>query len=229
MSLNYRILYPKKFKASQQYPVILFLHGSGERGNDNQKQLVHGSKLFLKRKIMRKYPAVVIFPQCPEEDYWSTVNIDRTTSPFTLEFDNVGEPTNAMAMVIALMDSVVNLDYALDSQIYVGGLSMGGMGTFEILSRRPAMFAAGFPICGGGSPESAALYGKHTAMWVFHGAMDNVVHPSLSTAMVLALQKTGGEVRYTLYPKANHNSWDSAFSEKELLPWLFSHQKNEIR
>jgi predicted peptidase len=107
------------------------------------------------------------------------------------------------------------------------GLSMGGMGTFEILARNPEMFAAAVPICGGGNPEMADRYATSTAIWIFHGAKDNVVAPEFSTTMLQAIQNAGGQPAITIFPDANHNSWDPAFAEPELLPWLFSKSKSE--
>ena len=105
------------------------------------------------------------------------------------------------------------------------GLSMGGMGTFELLSRKPNTFAAAVPICGGGDPESVSMYAQTIPLWVFHGAQDNVVNPLQSMEMVSALLNSGAHPRFTLYDFANHNSWDPAFAEPDLLPWLFSNRK----
>jgi predicted peptidase len=103
------------------------------------------------------------------------------------------------------------------------GLSMGGMGTFELLSRKPDVFAAAVAICGGGDPDSVTEYASEVPLWAFHGAKDNVVAPQQSITMVSALLKEGGLPRFTLYDDADHNSWDPAFAEPGLLPWLFSH------
>lgn len=223
--LDYRILYPENFSPKNQYPVILVLHGSGERGSDNEAQLVHGSKLFLNSDVRARFPAVVIFPQCPAEDYWATVDVDRSSYPLGLTFKAEKGSTPAMAKVVGLMDSIRSLSYSNDSKFYVGGLSMGGMGTFEILRLRPEMFAAAFPICGGANPAVVDQYWPGLGIWVFHGAKDDVVLPSYSTDMVIALMKKKFDVKYTLYKDANHNSWDSAFAEPQLLPWLFAHSK----
>lgn len=220
--LRYRILYPENFDAAKHYPVILFLHGAGERGTDNESQLVHGSKLFLSEGFRRNFPAVVIFPQCPKDSYWSNVTINREELPLKMDFQNGGEPTYALQLVMDLMDSIRSQCYSKDDQIYVGGLSMGGMGTFEIVSRRPELFAAAFPICGGASPEIAPKLVR-VPFWVFHGGQDNVVLPSYTTEMVISIRRAGGQVKYTLYPEANHNSWDAALAEPGLMMWLFSH------
>ena len=112
-----------------------------------------------------------------------------------------------------------------DDQIYVGGLSMGGMGTFEIVSRRPDLFAAAIAICGGAHPARAKTIAGNVPMWIFHGAQDNVVLPSYSTDMVIAIRKLGGTANYTLYKDANHGSWNNAFAEPELISWLYSNKK----
>ena len=224
-TLKYRIMYPKDFNEDIQYPVILFLHGAGERGNDNQKQLVHGSKLFASDKTRSEYPAIVIFPQCIRESYWSNATVDRSSYPISLKFPANAEPTKPMKMVIDLMDEFTSKPFVKKEQVYVGGLSMGGMGTFEILSRRPDMFAASFAICGGGNTELAEKYALKVPMWIFHGANDDVVKPQMSIDMVSAILKYGGKPNFTLYADANHNSWDPAFAEPNLLPWLFSKSK----
>ena len=105
------------------------------------------------------------------------------------------------------------------------GLSMGGYGTFDLLSRRPEKFAAAVPICGGGNPELAERYAPHTSLWVFHGEEDTVVPAELSRTMVKAIEKAGGDVKYTEYKGIGHNSWDPAFAEEDLLPWLFNKQR----
>lgn len=227
-TLHYQITYPDNFEENKEYPVLLFLHGAGERGDDNKAQLVHGSKLFIDQENRNNYPAIVIFPQCPREDFWAKTGFGNDNGHRKFEFKPSEDPTASMKLVLSMMDSIANLKFTDKSRIYVGGLSMGGMGTFEILSRRPEMFAAAFPICGGGNPNSVSEYAQSVGLWVFHGAKDDVVLPSYSTDMVIALQASGGNVKYTLYKNANHNSWDAAFSEPTLLSWLFNQKKSSI-
>lgn len=222
-TLKMRVLYPKEFKKTETYPVVLFLHGAGERGNDNEKQLVHGSKLFI--DSIQKYPAIVIFPQCKQNDYWANATVDRNTKPISLSFPKDSKPTKSLHLVMRYLDKLVKNTYIDKNQIYLGGLSMGGMGTFELLSRKPELFAAAFAICGGGNSDLAEKYAKNTPMWIFHGAEDNVVNPQLSVEMVLALMKNGAKPNFNLYRNTNHNSWDPAFAEPELLSWLFSNKK----
>jgi predicted peptidase len=224
-TLPYRLLLPENYDPAKKYPLILFLHGSGERGNDNEAQLMHGSKLFLKDSVRKNYPAIVVFPQCPANSFWSNVAIKNNPGgerEFT--FQTGGEPTMAMALLQQLLKKLIKEYSVAKKQIYVGGLSMGGMGTFEIVNRNPKMFAAAFPICGGADIVSVSKF-KKVHWWVFHGAKDDVVLPKYSQQIVDAMQKVNAHVKFTLYPEANHNSWDNAFAEPDLFSWLFSNKK----
>jgi predicted peptidase len=222
-----RIQYPKNFSESKTYPLVLFLHGAGERGDDNERQLLHGGKLFINEENRAEFLAIVVFPQCPKEDYWASV--ERTRNIYgerQFNFDNSNPPTQSMQSLLSMADSLVDLSFVDQQRIYVMGLSMGGMGTFEIVRRRPDMFAAAIPICGGGDPKDVSSYSDKTNFWIFHGAKDDVVFPQHSVNMAYALTKAGATPRFTLYKNANHNSWDSAFDESQLLHWLFSQTKN---
>ena len=224
-TLNYRILQPKNFSESEKYPVVLVLHGAGERGDNNESQLVHGSDVFLNEENRDKYPAIVIFPQAPKEDYWAKVEVKRDTMPYQFDFKNKDTPTKSMTMVMKLMDSITSQNYVNKDKVYVGGLSMGGMGTYEILYKKPEMFAAAFAICGGANPEIAADYAEGLNIWIFHGEKDDIVPPRLSKTMAREINHHGGNAKLSLYPDDNHNSWDSAFSEPYLLEWLFKNSK----
>jgi len=226
-TLNYRVLYPNDFSEEEKYPVVLVLHGAGERGDNNESQLVHGSDLFLDKGNRKKFPAIVIFPQAPKEDYWAKVEVKRDTMPFQFDFKNTEEPTRSLALVMKMMDSVVAQKFVNKENVYVGGLSMGGMGTYEILYKKPEMFAAAFAICGGANPEIAKGYAEGLNIWIFHGEKDDIVPSELSKAMAKSINHFGGNAKVSLYPNDNHNSWDSAFSEPYLLPWLFSHNRTD--
>ena len=224
-TLPYRVLLPEGFDASHKYPLVMFLHGAGERGRDNEAQLTHGAKLFLADTVRRRFPAIVVFPQCAPDSYWS--NVQRTTDSTgqrTFAFQEGGAPTRPMAMVENLLEELQRQYRIEEDQMYVMGLSMGGMGTFELVRRHPDLFAAAVPICGGAHPGTASAL-KNTAWWVFHGAKDDVVPPHFSEDMVNALKAQGTPVKFTVYPEAGHNSWDSAFAEPDLLPWLFAQHK----
>jgi predicted peptidase len=201
------------------------LHGAGERGNDNESQLVHGAGLFLRDSIREKYQAIVVFPQCPLNSFWSNVEFKTDSSGKRgFYFQAGGAPTIAMDLAQQLLKKIIKEYPVNKKQIYVGGLSMGGMGTFEIVRRNPKLFAAAFPICGGAETSTAAKLTK-VKWWVFHGAADAVVPPENSQKMVDALKAVKADVKFSLYPGVNHNSWDNAFAEPTLLSWLFSISK----
>lgn len=223
-TLPYRILLPENFDKSKKYPLVIFLHGAGERGSDNEKQLTHGASLFLKEENRKKYPAIVVFPQCSAHSFWSNVKIKQEENERRFDFQADGQPTVYMQLVIELLGSL-NKNYPVQkNKVYVMGLSMGGMGTFELVNRRPETFAAAVPICGGGNIKTAKNL-KSVSWWVFHGAKDNVVLPRFSEEMVAAMKRNKVNVKFTLYPEANHNSWDAAFAEPQLLEWLFSNKR----
>lgn len=224
-TLPYRLLLPDNYEPGKKYPLILFMHGSGERGNDNQRQLIHGSKLFLNDTLRKKFPAIVILPQCAANSRWAVM---ETPGGGTFNWANVqfpvdAPPTEPSALLHQLMDSLIASGGVDTKRVYVGGLSMGGMGTFDMLARYPQRFAAAFPICGAGNETVTGRYAKSTALWIFHGGADAVVPPSSSRAIYSNLKKEGADVQYTEYPGVGHNSWDKAFAEPGLFPWLFSH------
>lgn len=224
-TLPYRILFPEKFNPSLKYPLVLFLHGAGERGDNNEAQLTHGAKLFLDSNTRKHFPAIVVFPQCSKDSFWSNVEFGTDSSgKREFLFQTGGKPTKAMAGLLGLTERLLDKPYVNREQVYVGGLSMGAMGTFEMLRRKPKAFAAAFAICGGDNVKNVKKY-KKIPLWVFHGDADDVVPVSLSEKVVEALQDKKAEVKFTVYPGVNHNSWDNAFSEPQFLPWLFSHKK----
>lgn len=226
-TLPCRILSPLHFSTDKKYPLIVFLHGSGERGNDNEAQLLWGSSLFLDSLNREKYPAIVVFPQCAADSSWSVrIKNNPPDSSGLYKFPMDLPPTRPLQLVMDFIDTLINSGIVDTKRIYIGGLSMGGFGTFEILWRRPRLFAAAIPICGGGNPVSAKLYRKNFPIWIFHGADDKVVPVSNSRIMVQALKEAGAKVKYTEYPGVDHDSWKNAFAEPSLLPWLFEQKRN---
>ena len=225
ITMPYRILFPANYDQKARYPVVLFLHGAGERGNDNEKQLTHGASLFLSQQARANYPAIILFPQCPEEDFWSSVKISRDSTKVAMDFDYTSEPTQSLMAAIELTQMIINQEAADPGRVYITGLSMGGMGTFEAVYRYPGMFASAIPICGGGDDQRYDKRVLPTAFWIFHGDADEVVNVELSRKMNQRLGKLNARVKYTEYPGVNHNSWDNAFGEQDFLKWLFSFQK----
>ena len=224
-SINYRILFPENFDPSKKYPLVVFLHGSGERGADNEKQLIHGGKLFLTERFRKDFPAIVVFPQCSSDSFWANVEFGSGVSgKRTFNFAKGGKPTKAMRALLGMLEHMKDRPFVDKKMVYIGGLSMGGMGTYELMRRKRRMFAAAFAICGGDDIANVRKY-KNTPLWIFHGEKDDVVPVGLSTDIADQLRVLGVTPKITLYPNDNHNSWDSAFAEPELLSWLFSHQR----
>jgi predicted peptidase len=225
--LPYRLLYPIAFDTKKQYPLLIFLHGAYEKGNDNEVQLDIGGRYFLVDSNRRNFPAVIVFPQCPSNDLWAF---------FDAEFDSMGvlkraifpfrkEPTAITSLLKQLLDSLMSLSFIDSGKIYIGGLSQGGMGVFDMVARYPDIFAAAFAICGAGKISTADKFARQTALWIFHGADDDVVPVRFSRQLYQKLKKLGADVRYTEYAGVRHQSWINALQEKELLPWLFSKSK----
>ncbi|MEE2723715.1 MAG: alpha/beta hydrolase-fold protein [Bacteroidota bacterium] len=228
-SLPYRILLPKNYNSQKLYPMLIFLHGAGERGDDNELQLIHGGSLFKSNDFRNNYPAIVVFPQCPEKSFWANVkrNSDKDIGKKFDFIDDIFE--NKQLEMVERLLTFIEKKYKIDTtKRYVGGLSMGGMGTFELVARNPDYFAAAFPICGGGNPKWANLL-KSTPFWIFHGEDDSVVSVDFSRKMFEALSQVNASVRLTIYPGVNHNSWDNSFQDPDLINWLFLNKRKNKR
>jgi predicted peptidase len=214
--LPYRLLMPATVEKGTKYPLVVFLHGAGERGVDNEKQLIHGVPQFVAKR--EKYPCFLFAPQCPDGKRWVEVDwsADSHTQP--------KEPGEVGKLVLALTEKSI-MELPVDpKRVYITGLSMGGYGTWDILARRPELFAAAAPVCGG-ADEATAVKIKDIPIWVFHGARDTAVKPARSRNMVAALEKAGGKPKYTEYPDVGHNSWDPAYRDPEFFKWLFAQKK----
>ncbi len=198
--LPYRLLLPKAFSQSETYPMLIFLHGVGERGTDNEKQLHIAGSYFITDSVRTKYRAFIVYPQCPSNAYW---------------FDN-----DIMQVVKELIDSL-EYEYRIDkNRIAVGGFSMGAYGTFEITSRYPGFFESALAISGDGD-ESKADRMAESRWKIYAGARDDVVPSTKSKNMAEALERAGASVQFTLFPDADHGStWVHAFAQADLLEWL---------
>lgn len=215
-TLLYRLLEPGVLEGSQgKRPLLLFLHGAGERGNDNKAQLVHGKAMML--TAARQYGAFVLAPQCPRGRKWAEVDWGKPTHKMPQESS---QPLRLALEVIEKMQKQYPVD---PDRLYVMGLSMGGYGTWDAVQRYPDLFAAAVPICGGGDETAAGRI--RAPAWAFHGDKDRAVPVSRSRNMIEAIKKAGGKPRYTEYPGVGHNSWDTAFKDPEMLKWLFSQRR----
>lgn len=216
--LKYRLIKPVGYKPGKKYPLVLFLHGAGERGNDNAAQLKHAAKDLCNPELRTKYPAYVVAPQCPNDKKWSEVDWSKDASELP------ESPSDSMQTIKELLDDMVENAGIDRNRIYITGLSMGGYGTWDAIARYPNYFAAAAPICGGGDPKTANKF-KSLPIWCFHGAKDTVVKVGRSREMVEALKAVGSPIQYTEYPELQHDSWTETYANPEFYDWLFAQRR----
>jgi predicted esterase len=200
ISVNYLLYLPQDYgkDSAKLWPLMVFLHGSGEAGTDVQKVKVNGPPKLIEQG--KQYPFIVVSPQAPENEGW--------------------EPQVIIRLIKGLQKQ-----YKVDKErIYLTGLSMGGFGTWNIASKFPTMFAAIAPVCGGGDTTEVMKL-KRMPVWCFHGARDNVVSPEQSYRMVKALKKFNPDVKLTIYPDAGHDSWTPAYNNDSLYTWMLQQKK----
>ena len=197
--LHYLLFLPAAYAVHpQRWPLMLFLHGAGERGDDLQLVKRHGVARILEEQPA--FPLLVVSPQCPPTEAWAP------------------EP------LLALLDDIEQ-HYDVDPErLYVTGLSMGGFGTWAVAIAAPDRFAAIAPICGGGDPSRVGVL-RHLPVWAFHGARDPIVPLQRAVEMVEALQQCGGNVRFTVYPEAGHDAWTATYANPELYAWFLAHTR----
>jgi predicted peptidase len=197
LSIDYLLYLPPDYDKKDKWPIILFLHGAGERGDDLRKVEVHGPPKIAKTKGM---PFIVVSPQCPKDSWW----------------------TKELDVLINLLDEI-NDNYNVDeTRVYLTGLSMGGYGSWSLGCDYPDRFAAIAPICGGGEPFFGRKL-KDTPVWAFHGAKDSVVPLKKSQDMVNSIKRSGGNAKLTVYPEAGHDSWTKTYDNPQLYKWLLKH------
>lgn len=199
VEMNYFLYLPKNYNSAQEkFPLMLFLHGAGERGSDLNLVKRHGPPKLIDQG--KDFPFIVVSPQCSENVWWSTDDLS------------------------ALLDEIVEHYQVDEERIYVTGLSMGGFGTWALAEKYPERFAAIAPICGGGNPLTICKIGK-LPIWVFHGAKDPVVSINESQQMVNALKNCGNNAKFTIYPETGHDAWTETYNNPELYDWLLKQSK----
>jgi predicted peptidase len=213
-SLLYRVFTPRNYDVKKKYPLILYLHGGGGRGNDNRKQVDGGNgylvDFFTGDEAQARYPSFVVAPQSPMQEGW-------------IEYDSI-TPTRQVRLVYEMIGELQRTCSIDSARIYVAGQSMGGFGTFAIISEYPSTFAAGVALCGGGDPAKVSRLVK-TPIWAFHGAKDEAVPVERSRSITTAIGKAGGHAKYTEYSDTDHLIWPKVVKETELLPWLFAQRR----
>jgi len=231
-TLPYRILMPDRRPVrdetglheidTERLPLVLLLHGARERGNDNSAQLRNGvAELLGPEAVASHFPCFYVVPQCSFEYRWVEVDIEAEhhVIPST--------PSMPLSAAVELIDTLSTSHPIDPRRIYLIGLSMGGFGVWDLLSRWPERFAAAVPICGG-ADDDAVVVARAIPIWAFHGARDPVIRVTRSRRAIKALQLAGGAPHYTEYPKVGHDAWTHAFAEPHLLPWLFAHHNSTL-
>jgi predicted peptidase len=219
---RYLVLAPHDgYKAGQKYPLIFFLHGAGERGNDPKKLLPHFPTQMAKPEWRKKFPCIVVVPQCRNGKQW--VNAPWGDKLFTPLAE---KPSDNLQMAIAVLEKSLKTLPVDKNRVYLTGLSMGGYGSWELAMRRPELFAAVAPVCGGGDETQAAKL-KNIPIWAAHGDADRVVWPIRSRNMYEAIKQAGGSIKYTEYTGVGHNSWTQFYADaKGVVPWMMEQKRN---
>jgi len=215
--LPYRLLRPQYEQIpGKKFPVVLFLHGAGERGSDNEKQLTWIDKIFSKDEFLENFPCYIIIPQCGENYRWCETD-------WTLPSHKMPEKISKyLHAANELLDSIASTEKADKSRLYVTGMSMGGFGTWDLISRFPTKFAAAMPICGG-SDENMASRLTEIPIRTFHGDRDKAVKVIRSRNITAAIKKCGGKkIEYTEFPGQGHFIWNKVYSDNKNFEWLFS-------
>ncbi|MFV1967422.1 MAG: prolyl oligopeptidase family serine peptidase [Pirellulaceae bacterium] len=198
VQMGYLLYLPKDYDKQESWPLVLFLHGAGERGDDLELVTVHGPpKLIAEGK---DFPFIVVSPQCPKDRWWQHTELT------------------------ALLDHIVKTHKVDEDRIYVTGLSMGGFGSWRLAAYTPNRFAAIAPICGGGETYWTRRF-PHLPVWVFHGAKDTGVPLERSQQMVDALKNAGGKPKLTVYPEAGHNAWTETYNNPKFYEWLLEQER----
>ncbi len=214
-SMRYRLLFPKNYDSTKKYPLILFLHGAGERG-DSSLTVKHIGAWALQEKNRANYECFVLVPQCEKNNKW--VEVDWAAD----SHNQPKEMSKYMNLTVQLLEELEKKLPIDSTKIYLTGLSMGGYGTWDLAARFPQKFAAIVPICGGADEKTADSL-KTMPIWVFHGALDQTVKPQRSRRMVEAVKKTGNKaIHYTEYSTVKHASWKPAYEDESMWKWLFS-------
>ena len=223
VAFGWRLLRPATIEPGRLYPVVLFLHGAGERGDDNIMQLKYLPTWMTEVATREQYPCFVIAPQCRTDSRWADVAwAARESSP------QADVPTADMAAAVAALDEVLAGEPADPARVYLTGLSMGGFGTWDLAARMPERFAAILPICGGYDERTAPRLAP-LPTWVVHGDADKVVPVERSRSMVAALKAAGGNPTYVEMPGVGHDSWTPTYRDPVALAWLFGQRRPAAR
>jgi len=216
---RYRLRSPSKIEKGEKYPLIFFLHGAGERGDDNRKQMQHFPELWRKPAFAAKFDAFVLAPQCRRGEKWVEIPWStKVSAPLPRA------PSDQMAAALLALEKTLKENPIDETRLYLTGLSMGGYGSWYLAARYPKRFAAVAPICGGG-PEAQAANLVGVPLWAWHGSADRAVPVERSRNMIAAIKKAGGKPKYSELAGVAHASWVRAYQPDGLLPWMLRQRR----
>lgn len=213
-SYDYRLMRPDERAGEGPHPLLVFLHGAGERGSDNEKNLTYLPRWMASKGHRRKHACYLLAVQCPEDEAWAPYDEKDKWALAS------GELTNAMKAVLVAIEEVVARENVDHARIYLTGLSMGGFGSWSLAAHQPERFAAVVPICGGGDVAAAERI-KGVPIWAFHGLEDRAVPEAQSRQMIEAIRAAGGVARYSALEGVHHDSWTHAYKEAGAIEWMF--------
>jgi predicted peptidase len=221
-TLPYRLFKPTNYDPKKSYPLYLALHGAGARDTDNfrtLKQDIWAINTLASKAVRERHPCFIVVPQCPPDESW--VKLPWNHGSYDMAKVSASP---YLSMLMPLVNEVCNEFNIDDKRLYVGGYSMGGYGTWDLITRNPEVFAAAIPVCGSGAPGSAETI-KHIPIWIFHGDKDRVVPTKGSQEMYAALKAAGADVKYTEFKDTRHNAWEPTWQTEGLVDWLFGQSK----
>ncbi len=219
--LAYRLMKPATLEPGKQYPLVVFLHGAGERGNDNAKQLAYLPTWLAEPEMREKFPCYVVAPQCPDGRVWGSLDWRQKKTNYDEQL------TDELAAVVAIVEQLIASEAIDADRVYLTGLSMGGYGTWELATRRRDLFAAAAPLCGGGDATQVKPL-VDLPLWAWHGDQDPVIDIERSREMIAAIKAAGGTPRFTEVRGGGHAIWGPAYrNEDGLLPWLFEQKRKK--
>jgi predicted peptidase len=213
--MPYRLFTPKGYRREARYPLVVWLHGAGGVGSDNLLQIsgdqVAGTRTWTRPEVQAEHPSFVLVPQGVRG--WGEVS--------SLQLDTLTEPLALVVRLLAALEQELGIDPA---RVYLAGQSIGGLATWDLIAKRPDLFAAAIPLCGRGDPARAPQM-TDVAVWAFHGEDDASIPVTGSREMIAAIREAGGQPRYTEYAGVGHDVWTRAFAEPGLIDWVFAQHK----
>lgn len=229
--MPYRLYIPENYDPNMPYPLVLFLHGGGERGNDNEKHLMgsDGAIIWATPEVQKKHPSFVLAPQSSHHANGGFALTRDEKHPDKIELSRVFQVSEDLLLAHEILMHVIEKYHIDQNRLYITGLSQGGFGTYNLNMLYPDLFAAMVPIAGGGDPKKAELL-VNKPIWNFHAEDDDIISVVYSRKVIQSIKQAGGKPTYTEYPAHNgykHASWIPAYQNRDMVDWVFQQIKTK--